>query len=380
MNGQRARSLSSAALLVAVIALTAAPSRAQETPPRTEKPWYESIGVGLFVESTYTHNFNRPDSSTNQLRVFDTEADSIRLDVAELVLQKKASAPGEIGFRLDAFAGSSIPHVTAAAGLFRDETGKAQDFDLFQAYVTYVAPLGSGLKVDAGKFATFICYEVVEGPDGINDNVSRSLLFGWAAPATHTGLRASYAFSEKLSAQVHLVNGWDVVKDGNGTKSIGAQVAYAPTPSLTLMVNAMSGPEKPENDRDWRSTVDLVVTWKAGERLSLALNADYVTEQGDRPDGTSAYWGGVAGYVRYTAHPRLAFAVRAELFRDADGIRTGTSQTVKEVTLTPEWKLGKGLVLRGDLRHDWSDEPVFERRDEHAKGQTTASLNVLYVF
>ena len=233
MNRRRACSGVSGALLGAVITVMAPPSRAQETPLPAEKPWYESVGVGVFLETTYTHNLNRPDSSTNQLRVFDTEADDIRFDVVELVLQKKASAPGEAGFRVDAFAGSSIPHVTAAAGLFRDETGKAQDFDLFQAFVTYVAPVGSGLKVDAGKFATFMCYELVEGPDGINDNVSRSLLFGWAMPTTHTGIRASYAFSSKLSAQLHLVNGWDVVKDGNSARAIGAQVAYAPTPSVT---------------------------------------------------------------------------------------------------------------------------------------------------
>ena len=380
MNRRRACSGVSGALLGAVITVMAPPSRAQETPLPAEKPWYESVGVGVFLETTYTHNLNRPDSSTNQLRVFDTEADDIRFDVVELVLQKKASAPGEAGFRVDAFAGSSIPHVTAAAGLFRDETGKAQDFDLFQAFVTYVAPVGSGLKVDAGKFATFMCYELVEGPDGINDNVSRSLLFGWAMPTTHTGIRASYAFSSKLSAQLHLVNGWDVVKDGNSARAIGAQVAYAPTPSVTVILKAMTGPEKAGNDRDWRRPFDLVATWKVGERVSLALNADFSTEQGSRPNGGSAYWGGVAGYVRYTAHPRLSFSVRAEVFRDADGVRTGTSQTVKEVTLTPEWKLGRGFVVRSDLRHDWSDEPVFERRDQRSKGQTTASLNAAYVF
>jgi hypothetical protein len=177
-----------------------------------------------------------------------------------------------------------------------------------------------------------------------------------------------------------LVTGWDNVKDNNDSKSLGAQLLYTPIPSVTMALNLMSGPEKPKNDTDQRRSFDYWISWKTGERLTLAMNADYGNEEGDGPDGRRASWYGVAGYARVTLHERLALALRAEVFRDSDGERTGTSQTIREVTLTPEWKLGKGLVLRSDLRHDWSDEPVFERHDGHSTGQTTASLSVLCVF
>ena len=44
-------------------------------------------------------------------------------------------------------------------------------------------------------------FEVVEGPDGYNDNASRSFLFGFALPITHTGLRVTYPFSDAFSCR-----------------------------------------------------------------------------------------------------------------------------------------------------------------------------------
>lgn len=372
----------SAALCAAFVSVpVAAPSCAEEPFPEKAKPWYQSIGLGLFAETIYTYNFNRPSSSKNQLRVFDTEAEALRLDVVEIVLQKKAGKPGELGFRIDAIGGSSLPHVTAATGLFRDEvTGEAKDFDLLQAFVTYVAPLGRGLTVDAGKFTTHIGYEVVEGPDSTNDNVSRSLLFGWTNPVTHTGIRVTYPISDTFSAQAIVALGWDVVKDNNDSRSFGAQLIYAPTPRVKMALNAMIGPEKLDNDRDQRRAYDAWISWTAGKRLLIAANADYGDEQGSGPDRRLARWYGLAVYARVTVDARFALSVRGETFDDPDGVRTGTSQTLQELTFTPEWKIGKGFVLRGDLRRDWSNEKVFERRNGVDKEQTTASLSVLFSY
>jgi hypothetical protein len=381
MKRRSPRSGISAALLGAAVLLAAAPVRAQQAPPPKEKPWYEAITLGVFLESTYTENSNHPDSSTNQFRVFDTVAGSIRLDVAEVVVQRKASASGETGFRIDALAGSSIPHVTAASGLFRDDaTGKAGDFDLLQSFATWVAPLGRGLKLDAGKFTTHMGYEVVDGPDGYNDNVSRSFLYGWAVPISHVGLRATYPVTDSFSMQAVVVSGWDDATDNNGKKSVGAQLLYTPIPAVTVAVNVMTGPEKPQNDSDRRDSLDTWASWKVSGRWSFAVNADYGTEDGDETGGGGVWWGGVAGYARVTLHERFAVSVRAEFFRDPDGERTGTKQTLREVTITPEWKPAKGVAVRGEVRHDWSDAPVFEQHGGTSKSQTTAALNVVYVY
>lgn len=352
---------------------------AMATPPR----WYEEVSVNGLVSSSWSYSFNRPASGTNRYRVFDFDDDTFKVDVAELVLQKGVSSAGDVGFRVDAVAGASVPRVSAASGLFRDpDTGQAEDFDLQQAFVTWLAPVGRGLRLDVGKMVTTAGYEVVEGYDGTNDNASRSFLFGYAEPTTHTGVRATYAFSDRVSANVMLVNGWDNVNDNNAAKTLGGGLTVSPSPKVALTANYLYGPERTANDADARSLFDLVAVLKPCDRLTIGLNVDRGAEEGLAEGGGTATWWGVAGYVRFGLTPTFAATLRAEYFDDADGVRTGTVQELKGLTFTPELKLGGGLLARADLRIDFSDAPVFEDADGASTKteQPTILLNVAYVF
>jgi hypothetical protein len=387
MNGGR-RAAPLLAFAVASIALALAPgvlgqeaaAPAPISAPAAPRPWYETIGVNALVTTSWSWNFNRPDSGTNQLRVFDFDDNSMKIDGAELVLQKAASAPGEAGFRVDAVAGSSIPRMTAAAGLFRDDDGTAGDFDLQQAYVSYIAPLGTGLRFDAGKFGTHCGYEVIEGYDGYNDNATRSFLFGYAEPASHTGLKATYALSGTVSAMVEVVNGWDNVEDSNSAKSVGGQLAFTLPSNATLAFNFLVGPERADVNADKRTFLNLVGSWKLGAGSALGLDAVWATEENAAGPGQDGTWGGVALYGRLGLSPSFALVLRAEVFDDPDGARTGTPQTLSELTLTPEVKLAPGLVVRADLRLDRSSRDVFEKETGLTGTQPTVLLNALYFF
>ena len=357
---------------------SAAGGSGREASTAAPRPWYEAVALDGFLSATYSYNFNRPASGTNQLRVFDFDDDTFKIDVAELVVQMPATDPGEAGFRADLVAGSSLPRVSASAGLFRDSTG-GQDFDLQQAFATYVAPLGRGLRLDAGKFITQHGYEVMEGYDGYNDNVSHSFLFGYAIPFTHTGLRASYAFGARLSGLVMLVNGWDLARDNNRGKSVGAQLVAAPAPALGVTLSGMFGPERP-HDGDPRALADLVVSWKPSGRASLGLNFDYGTEKNAVVEGRAARWRGAAAYARLGLTGRLSLVLRGERFDDLDGSRTGAAQKLAEVTVTPEYRATPHLVLRGDLRLDHSDRPVFEKRRDLVQSQPTVAVDTIYLF
>lgn len=385
-GGPPARLQRAAALagLMAFAPLAVAQEPNAGTPVAASTPkWYEAISVNGFVSASWSYSFNRPASGTNRNRVFDFDDGSFKVDVAELVLQKGVSKAGDVGFRVDAVAGGSVPRVSAASGLFRDPaTGQAGDFDLQQAFVTWVAPVGRGLRLDVGKMVTTAGYEVVEGYDGYDDNATRSFLFGYAEPTTHTGLRATYAFSDTVSANVMLVNGWDNAKDDNSSKTVGAGVTLSPTPKLSLTANYLYGPERTDDDADARSLLDLVAVLKPGGALTIGLNVDLGTEEGRVAGGGTATWWGVAGYFRVGVTSAFAATLRAEYFDDADGVRTGTAQKLKELTLTPELKLGGGFLARADLRVDFSDVPAFEDSDggSSKKEQPTVLLNVAYVF
>jgi len=354
--------------------------RAEAQDSTATRPWYETISVNAFVSSSYSYNFNRPLFPINGYRVFDFDDKSFKVDVAELVLQKPTPKAGDAGFRVDVATGGSIPRVTAAAGLFRDSFGIGQDIDLQQAYVAYVANAGRGLRLDFGKFVTHFGYEVIEGYDGWNDNVTRSLLFGYAIPFTHTGIRAAYAFSDRVSSTVMVVNGWDDATDRNQQKSAGAQLSLTPSPKWTLIFNGMYGAERADNSRDPRTLLDLVAMWKPQGRVAFGLNLDHGRERNRFLPGEVARWDGAAAYLRIRLTGKFSLIGRAEQFGDWDGVRTGLSQRLSEITLTPELRPSRGFVVRGDLRLDHSDQVVFDAHSGPKQDQKTTIASVLFAF
>lgn len=342
----------------------------------TPKPWYDEVTLNGFVSVTWSYNTNRPDSRANQYRVFDFDDNSAKIDVAGLTFQKAASNPGEAGFRVDAEAGASIPRVSASYGLFQ-----GQDFDLKQAFVTYVAPLGSGLKVDAGKTVTHFNFEYIESWETPNDNATRSFTFGFAIPYTHTGLRASYTFSDRLAGMIMLANGWDNVKDNNSAKTVGGQLTWTPVKSFSLVGNFCTGSERTNVESDPRTVWELVAQWKQSDLTSFGLDLVYGTERGAVVSGQRATWAGVVGYARLGLSRTTALCLRGEYFNDPDGARTGVAQKLKEVTVTPEVRVSSHFVFRSDLRLDWSDKPVFEKKGgETSRTQPTVALNAIYMF
>jgi hypothetical protein len=379
--------LSGAALVVAGLAgqRHASAQETPATPPVTvtaapENHWYDGLSINGFASIGYEFNTNRPADDTNQMRVFDTDDNNFNVDVIEMVLQKPVTKPGEAGFRFDLTAGSTVPQVTASAGLFRSDSG-GEDFDLQQAYVSYIAEVGRGLRLDAGKFITSMGYEVIEGYDGYNDNYTRSFLFGYAIPFTHTGVKVSYPFSDAVSAMVMVTNGWDDVKDNNSGKTFCLNLGLTPVPGLAVYLNYIGGPEQPDNDTDWRQVGDLVATYKPVDFVTIGVNGDYGIES-DVPvgDGTmmvDAAWMGTAAYGVVNLTGQFALALRGEWFRDRDGVRTGIPQNLVEATLTPTLKLTDSFLLRGDLRVDHSNKDAFEGDEAMSQRQVTVALNAI---
>jgi hypothetical protein len=343
------------------------------TDPKTI-PWYEAITVNTFMSSGYSYNFNKPDTGKNQFRVFDVEDNTFKVDVVEFSVKKDAHGAGDAGFRFDLTAGSSIPKVARSGGL---DIG---DLDFHQMFVSYIAPFGTGLKLDFGKFITSMGYEVIEGYDGYNDNYSRSFLFGYAIPFTHTGIRAGYTFNENISAMLMIVNGWDNAIDNNKSKSVCGQLTAIPISGLNLYANYMFGPEKEKNNSDNRSVFDFVGTYSINNLATVGLNTDYGVEENSANNGESATWKGVAGYIRLNLAKDFSLVVRGEQFDDKNGLRTGVAQKLQEITLTPEFRPTEHFIIRGDLRFDKSDREVFQKKAEWQKTQTTISLNFLYAF
>ncbi|MBI2982086.1 MAG: outer membrane beta-barrel protein [Deltaproteobacteria bacterium] len=170
-----------------------------------EGSFWDKTRVSGSADINYNYNINRPTTTAavtaaNGYRVFDVNPNTFNIGLVELALENSPTDWVTLRTDLDFGRDATLFH---AAGF-----GAATDiFDLQQAHVILKANrIGNGLNFKVGKFVTLHGMEVIEA--AANYNISRGLLFGYAIPFTHTGVVASYPFSDRVSLDFGVVNGW----------------------------------------------------------------------------------------------------------------------------------------------------------------------------
>lgn len=331
------------------------------------------ITLSGFVDTSYTYSFNHPDSGKTTGRVFDTEANSFNLQAAKIALEKLPAKTGGVGFRVDLLMGDD-------AKVIKPYGWNTEDFNLEQAYLDVLIPVGKGLDVKGGKFVTLAGAEVIESKD--NWNFSRSLLFGYAIPFTHTGVRASYPLLDTLTAYLGVNNGWDDVKDNNEGKTVESALAWSPKDWLSFNLAGYYGPEEEGNNDSKRALVDFIATYKPFEKLTLKINADYAQEEDLVSVGKAATWSGVAAYARYDFNDTWSLSNRTEYFGDSDGVRitAGTPADYWENTATLELRPYKDLITRLEYRYDHATSDVYTVSSKAVDHQSTIGIEAIYVF
>jgi hypothetical protein len=384
-----------AAVLIAVLGSTVTawaqtPAPAPEAKKEEEKPktFWDENQLFAYIENSFTANLSGSGrGGVNELRQYDYH-EGYTFNIAEFSIKKDPSERYPFGYGLTVTAGidSQKNH---SYGIFRDEDDafpfrNTEKFDLQQAYVSELVPVGSGLTLKAGKFVTLLGYEVIESPN--NPNFSRGYLFSFAIPFTHTGGLASYTFTDWFNVTAGVVLGWDDSKNVNDSLSYTGQFAFTPLKDFSANLTWIVGPEQVDPRRvnenvtrdsrryvnaHQRYVLDWTFNYTGFKNWTLGLNIDYGHEQkeafiqslGTRRD-TDATWWGWAGYVVYDWTENLRTALRQEFFRDAAGARTGFGNALDlwSTTATIQYKIWKGLVGRLEYRHDQADEKVFRVR------------------
>lgn len=395
-----------------VLALAATPSHAQRsvaevigraaTPEGQPKNYLEEVILFSYIENSFVWNLGRVGrGDVNELRFYDHD-NGYTFNSAEFSVKKDPSERYRLGFGVVVAAGldSQKNH---ALGIFRDADDQAPfyrntaKYDLVEAYASYLVPLGSGLTLKAGKWATLIGYEVYESPKNLN--FSRSFLYTLGTPYTHTGLLATYQFTKWFGLTAGFTNGWDNTDNNNGYLRPIGSFALTPTDKLSATVSYLFGPEQNRgqmagSDVNQRWIVDTTIVYTGIDRVALAVNFDVAGEEkdpalvGTRKDANSR-WGGIAGYAGYDWTKTLRTVLRVEYFSDPQGVRSsetiapGLKTDLWEATATGEYKIWRGLVARLEYRHDEANRNAFSvqhRRGPTSRVQNTITVALYYSF
>jgi hypothetical protein len=398
----RERKIKKSSLLIVIIFLSVSSVHAQ-----TENTdLFNDTTFNFMLDGYYGYNFNRPIGGINLLRAYDVQSNSFSLNQAALLIENKPNLEKgkRWGMRLDLQYGQATETVQGNAA---NEPRPQVYRPLWQAYGTYVFDVGKGLTVDFGKFASALGYETNYTKD--NFNYSRSYYFNFL-PFYHTGFRSTYNFNDKVTLTHWLVNGVQQAEDFNGFKSQALLLTWKPTPRITSQFNYYNGQEQRDRNPSLNPTfapvasqpglsvdvirpvpsgrfhvLDTYHTFNVTDKLTLAVEGDYVIGRVFRDSPPSTVWGGV-GYARYQWTPKFAVAGRFEYLNEkvspAGGLFSGVNQALKEHTLTAEYKFADGFLGRVEYRRDFSNQPFFltEQPGILKKEQNTATLGLVWWF
>jgi len=368
------------------------------TPESTS--WGKDTTANFYFDGYYAWNTNRPLGRINLLRAYDVTANNLSINQTGMVVERAPTDSRRWGYRLDLMYGQATETLQGGA---QNEPRPQAYRNLFQAYGTYVLPVGKGLTVDFGKWASALGPEGNYTKDQIN--YSRSYLFNFL-PFYHMGFRTTLPVNDRLSLSYWLVNGTSQAEDFNGFKSQLGQAVVKPVKNVTWTLNYYNGREQRDlvpalnpgipslPTQPGLSTlgvrpplrgrfhiIDTYAFWTVNPKLTLGGEFDYVVNRVEATGPPQLVIGG-ASYFRYQLTQRAYFGQRYTRLNDKAGLFSGTAQNLNELTSTFGYRPTEGFEARFEFRRDFSNVPFFLRQEPGSltKQQTTLALGLLWWF
>jgi hypothetical protein len=267
-------------------------------------------------------------------------------------------------------------------------------------YVEALAPVGRGIDIKMGKMTALTGLEVIESKD--NWFYSHSFLYTFAMPHTVTGLRASTPVVDGVTVTAGVNNGWDQTNSGLYAKTGEFQVSATPNEMVEVHTNVVYGAQDnpqlltpfppfgitPAQSGRKRVLEDVTVLVKPTDKVEAGINWQNARQRDTiiEPSGEvrPARWTGLGGIGRVQLLEWFAPSARLEYYRDSDGLRTITLAnqpvTLRELTVTGEFRVGDHFIFRLEIRHDSADARVFVNGSSPASTQNTGAVETIFVF
>jgi hypothetical protein len=394
---------------IGVVSLASATKAKADAPPAPN--YVESATKGISISGYVDTSVNYQATEGNKATPLDgipfqgaTKRDGFNLDVIELNIEKDVDAsPWSSGFKVSLLAGPDAVNYNTSVN-----SDSSADFAIKQAYVETMAPIGNGLDVKIGVFDTIIGYEVFEA--GNNPNFTRS--WGYELePTEHTGMLATYKFSDMVSASLGVANTLEAGIDArdnyhyfgnnnigtlNGNfahywwKTVMGSVTITAPSNMGFMsgssfylgaVNGFNGAE------DQLNVYAGAVLNTPLKELTTGFAFDFVQYQAPGYDHADAYNFGL--YATYKATDKLSFNGRAEYGWHDYELQTGGVGALGDeswygITGTVEYDLWANVMTRAEVRYETDGSFTAAHRGVSAAGYSTCGLglylNVIYKF
>jgi hypothetical protein len=346
-----------ALLLLLLVAVMSALARAQEPAAADDEEQSSTQWQhGGFADVAYPLDFNHPANHLFRSRGTAFRTDSVWLNMAGAYARKKPTDGSRWGVELTAHSGKD-DELFGFSATAPNIAGNRFLRHLGPTNISYLAPVGKGLTLQAGIFSSLIGYDSLYAKDNLN--YTRP----WGAdftPYLMMGANASYPFTKKLIGTFFVVNGYWHLARANSAPSAGGQLAYKITPRITLKQTGFVGPhQRNAASKFWRYLSDTIIERKT-EKFTFASEYIFSTERVDAPGKPRALMMSWQLPTHWALNDRWSVSLRPEVFWDRDGRWTLARQTVKAFTSTVAYRVPyrwATAIFRLELRFDDSRGP-----------------------
>ena len=366
----------------------------------------DKVGVNIYgyAEGGWFYDASSPHKGSGSTFIgYNNYKSDVALDKVDLSIERTVDPTKkqfDVGFHAEGLYGADAAFIHSN-GMWDTQTGHDQ-WDLIQAYADVAFPY-IPVKLRVGKWIELAGFEQFSANiygafgDPMRALYTYSYQFLYAEPGTQTGAFATYVLNPQWTFDAGFTMGWNQsVRDANQAIDFLGRATFTPTDKTTVIFVMTEGPEfpitvghnmAPGDSGNYWTALDLVVTQKVDDKLSLGLGTDYVVAPAIRGLTTKAKeWGGVAGYASYAIDPHFTLNTRLEWYKDAaDGFSTATPVAANFYELTagvaikplPNDRYLSHFILRPEIRYDHADRSLFSTGE---RDQLTFSMDGLVTF
>jgi hypothetical protein len=286
--------------------------------------WSDTIKFGLQIEGGITGNTSSPKDNLNFGHSFTDRANEPVMNQALATVGRALDPKAtdyDFGFKLQGMYGTDARY-THFARLWDKTTKGRYQFDIVEASVSLHTPwlTEGGIDYQLGLWPTPLGAETID--PSTNSFYSHSYIFNFGLPFKHSGVNATIHVNDMIDIYGAVTAGTNTIAgfDNNGSAGfiVGGKLTFLEG-NLTVLALSHNGPENasravPSAGKYNRSYNDIVVTWKATDKLTFISELNYVREDFARAEAF-----GFAQYVGYALTETVTLNARAEVFRDTRG-------------------------------------------------------------
>ncbi len=383
----------------------------------------EDSAVKIFgwIQNSFTGNANgRPKNDLNFGVNPNNLADQWMGNQYYIVIERLVRQDDSInfGYRIDSLFGNDA-QFNHAQGVFNTafKLNTFAQYDPAQYYAEVHLPwfTEGGLDIKGGRFYSPAGYEVV--PATGRPLLSVPYMFNYGQPFTLSGMLTTLHLTKDVTLYNGTVNGWDRQFDSKYTWSyIGGLGANSKSGKTSLATTFIYGPDQfptflplsqnpvyptgsvppppqfagkanPGYNSNDRGIFTTVLSHKWSDKLTQVMETDQAWETNvpfalGNKDGFNrhnAQWYSFGNWFLYQFNDKFTGVWRSEIFRDNNGVRTGTAGNYCEFTVGGIYKPKPYIWIRPEARYDFTNGPKVYN-DDTRSSQLTLGFDIILLF